>query len=218
MKWLSIVFVSFSSLSSWALSLQNMELSIPSIRYEQLRQLGLDDRQELADKESLKELLKNTELAAQLLDPQQTDTRTHALVQEIRSGIEAKQLRLYKNKARKIVYDYVEKHWDLLSQSTVNEFSDESFKAFSPVLLRGLNENFHLVRASRTDLVFQMDWARVRVLPGQNLAQIIIQQDHLGDENQLIPKANAIRSAEIPGRKKKSSMTQDEEDALKLFR
>ena len=196
MKFLIFSLVTSFSLSLFALSIQEQGIKVPKITYDGLKKLGIDDTKEIELKASLSKLLKEPEMAAKLKDPTEVDHSTSSLVREIEASKDTKRLRLLKNKARKIIYDYAKENWEILSQSTINYAGVSSFKDYQGFLVRDLNEKLYFTRIAKNELRLEMEWVRLRLDTEKNTAEIIIQRDYLGDENEMTEQALRVKAKE----------------------
>ncbi|MEC9282731.1 MAG: hypothetical protein VX642_08465 [Bdellovibrionota bacterium] len=196
MKFLIFSLMISFSLSLFALSIQEQGIKIPKITYKGLKKLGIDDSKELELKASLTELLKEPEMASKLKDPTEVDHSTSSLVREIEASSDTKRLRLLKNKARKIIFDYTKENWELLSQSTINYAGVTKFEDYKGFLVRDLNEKLYFTHIAKNEVRLEMEWIRLRMDTSKNSAEVIIQRDYLGDENEMTQQALRVKAKE----------------------
>lgn len=203
-----ILSTSLFSLSLSAIQLKDNNFKLPKIKYSQLKKMGMSDTEEIKTKASIKKLLKDETMAISLRNPTDVDNRTYSFVQEIDLEAQGWNVRLYKNKARVALFNFVKKNWDQLSKTTLNNSGSEDFSKFGPLLGADLKDNM-LVRASSNNwIVFDVSWAKIKIRKNKTLAQVVIQQDYLGDNNDLNELAYSVKAAPS-NKKKKPRMDRD---------
>lgn len=208
MKILSVIIsASLISVPALAIQLKDSQFELPKIKYSELKKMGMNDKEELKTKTSIRKLLKDPNIAESLRSPYDVDTRTRSMVQEIDLESMGWDVRLYKNKARMALYNFIKKNWEEISRTTINNSGSSEFKNFGPLLSLDLRDNLLVHAASRNAIVFDVNWARIKVYKNKQIAQIVVQQDYLGDRNELSDEAYSVTADESTSKLKKSSKT-----------
>ena len=192
----SLYFLSFCVIgtSAFALKIQDPKFPLPKVTYNGMKAIGLGDTEDESTKASLRKLMKDEAAAKSLLDPLEVDKRTYSLVKEIQLEKEGWNVRLIKSKVKKAILDFTKNHWDEISKSTVNNSGTNKYENFAGLLKKDLKENLYIVAHGKKTIILAMDWVRVKMSRDMKTAHIIIQQDYLGDSNDLSNTAYTVKA------------------------